>query len=56
MILGAIGMVVQDWTALFDAQRCPVIVGGLVSGAGLLLAAQVNAASGPKPQPPSDAK
>ena len=52
MILGAFGLIAQDWKALLDPQRATVSIGGLVTGAGLLMAAQVKTDGMPTPHDP----
>ena len=52
MILGAVGLIVRDWKALFDAQQVTVIISALLGGAGLLMAAQIEPGKMPKPQEP----
>jgi len=49
MVLGAIGAVATDWTALFKPKEATVIVGGFVTGIGLLMAADVPAETTMKP-------
>lgn len=50
MILGGIGLVIADWTALLRPKEATVIVGDLIIGIGLLMSAQITVETPPKPQ------